>query len=1203
MNRRIVIVDDNSQNPLNYYGVGLGSEIFSVNSLLKLDNLREKLALGPGDAAMLIGPRAFEILRGVYHFGVRGENYWDCSRLRRLGIEGGAFVKVYHEDDFPGKDDISFFMSQEFTQKREWPDYKYVILKSYKDSKVFLDYLYGLPVGTEMGFDYEASGREFEKDFCITGAAFALGYSNLQRSMFFSFQDIRERDTPEDYQRFKKDFARILEKHQRGIWTYNMTYESQVTWREFGIECEFCDASVYNVLDGHHSKNFSLKWTAQRLLGGGDVYHLPGVYEGPGIEPWDTDFDKLGDAFTRMYYIDIYEKGKKKPTGRALKCSEYDYQIQPEWREICNLYPEYIGEFERLIQTNFGNPFLNMPSDLLGKYCCLDSFYTILIHLENKTRYSDLCRETFLNNQRIYSRNSRAGLYTDDEYIARYTKYALQMMLWGILWVSSYRCFMKIQSHSPKAANINKYPEFSKKLLERNEFYNGDPLEITKNILSQNIDTSDSYDTGLDEGGMVFKYGQKFTSGFIGIVKDSMTEVKFKGRIDETIIRKKKILGVISQKLIPFLGLGKIKIGPKHQELEKLLYYQRAYQNLLGVWSQIPGITEIPDVLYWGSEEMGIEDLIKLVMNNYYRCTSPDDNKILEQEHIDNYKTESVFLATIHKDINKLPGEKKYYQNLGITTMEDAYLHFYSQYKTYFDNYSPKTGVCVWPSDVPEQYPREIWSRFSEYYKNPMCDKVRDLWGSWDGWNVQEDYFPEKTKSEYDLMAEPWNESDMSLPKFTLLRKILFNILLFKKYNKILTTYLRGLFVNGSRWVIETPELIPLRNADPGEPGAVKKVFTKYDVMHKETKRSSSGYHTIPSHQDSKKSVTCPVLNTPGTRTGKTATLLSYFDISSAEVRTLAYRSGDKALIHLFETGQDVYIYTAKSMLGADKWEGFDKSERKGWRKIFKVVFLAVAYRMSARTLGDNLNVPESVAQGYIDALFGQFPDLEKFIEYNSSYPINHNGYVETELGDTLRCSSWRYLWVPDPRNPGKKKRDGRIIAKLGSAGINYRIQSFSAVSLASGFEHCIQAVMEDKTKKRLIRNIIVVHDSCENYFDINLLFEIRQFYDENFLKYAKEKYGIFFDYDLEVGLSYGEMLGLKVISDRVIEVSGTATVIHGLLRKIREESDLEVSTSIPPEEIVPNLELSPVRRFIKERQTCMDRDESFYTVQLTKLN
>lgn len=91
---------------------------------------------------------------------------------------------------------------------------------------------------------------------------------------------------------------------------------------------------------------------------------------------------------------------------------------------------------------------------------------------------------------------------------------------------------------------------------------------------------------------------------------------------------------------------------------------------------------------------------------------------------------------------------------------------------------------------------------------------------------------------------------------------------------------------------------------------------------------------------------------------------------------------------------------------------------------------------MSARTLGTTLNVSEAEAQGYIDALFGQFPDLEKFIEANSCYPIQHNGYINTELGDTLRCTAYRFLYKDDPYRKGQKKIDNRVVAKLGSAGI-----------------------------------------------------------------------------------------------------------------------------------------------------------------------
>ena len=91
---------------------------------------------------------------------------------------------------------------------------------------------------------------------------------------------------------------------------------------------------------------------------------------------------------------------------------------------------------------------------------------------------------------------------------------------------------------------------------------------------------------------------------------------------------------------------------------------------------------------------------------------------------------------------------------------------------------------------------------------------------------------------------------------------------------------------------------------------------------------------------------------------------------------------------------------------------------------------------MSARTLGTNLNVPEAEAQGYIDSLFGQFPVLEKFIEENSNFPMQHGGYINTELGDALRCTAYRFLYKDNPRRPGQKIIDNRIVAKLGSAGI-----------------------------------------------------------------------------------------------------------------------------------------------------------------------
>ena len=54
-----------------------------------------------------------------------------------------------------------------------------------------------------------------------------------------------------------------------------------------------------------------------------------------------------------------------------------------------------------------------------------------------------------------------------------------------------------------------------------------------------------------------------------------------------------------------------------------------------------------------------------------------------------------------------------------------------------------------------------------------------------------------------------------------------------------------------------------------------------------------------------------------------------------------------------------------------------------------------------------------------------------------------------------------------------------------------------------------------------ILKNIKLT-DSCENLVNINYLFGIKQYYDEHFMKYAKDLYGVLFKYDLEIGLSYG---------------------------------------------------------------------------------
>ena len=253
---------------------------------------------------------------------------------------------------------------------------------------------------------------------------------------------------------------------------------------------------------------------------------------------------------------------------------------------------------------------------------------------------------------------------------------------------------------------------------------------------------------------------------------------------------------------------------------------------------------------------------------------------------------------------------------------------------------------------------------------------------------------------------------------------------------------------------------------------------------------------------------------------------------------------------------------------------------------------------MSARTLGTQLNVSEEEAQGYITSLFDQFPVLEKFIEANASYPISHNGYINTILGDKLRVPEYRFLYEKDKF--GRKRLNRSAARKLDSAGINFVIQSFSSLSLTSGFSNVVQEAVKEGI---YLKNIGCIHDSCQNLLNINELWNIVGFYRKNFYDYVYNEVGIRFDYDLEIGIDYANMMEVKLLDNNVLNITGTATALRILLNKIKYESDLKIECDVNEETLIPKIETSSLKRFIKKHQTCMDLDESEYTINLKKLN
>ena len=183
-------------------------------------------------------------------------------------------------------------------------------------------------------------------------------------------------------------------------------------------------------------------------------------------------------------------------------------------------------------------------------------------------------------------------------------------------------------------------------------------------------------------------------------------------------------------------------------------------------------------------------------------------------------------------------------------------------------------------------------------------------------------------------------------------------------------------------------------------------------------------YHIIISKSDIKSTI----CSYPGH-------LLSYFDISSAEVKSAGFMSQDENLINMFKNGIDVYIATAKAYV-KERWDTLSKKEQKAFRKTFKTVTLALIYGQGVNSLASRLNITKETAQEIIDQVYTSYPKLREYVKKQQEYPLQHNGEVSTFFGDRLVVDEWKYYQKATSSYEKKS-----LAARIGREGCNYPIQ------------------------------------------------------------------------------------------------------------------------------------------------------------------
>lgn len=113
-------------------------------------------------------------------------------------------------------------------------------------------------------------------------------------------------------------------------------------------------------------------------------------------------------------------------------------------------------------------------------------------------------------------------------------------------------------------------------------------------------------------------------------------------------------------------------------------------------------------------------------------------------------------------------------------------------------------------------------------------------------------------------------------------------------------------------------------------------------------------------------------------------------DYSQIELRVLAHLSGDEALLAAFASGEDVHSRTASDVFGV-----FPEMVNAEMRRQAKVINFGILYGMSAFGLAKELDVPQKLAQAYIDGYFRKYNGVRNYLD-KMLENARSNGFVAT---------------------------------------------------------------------------------------------------------------------------------------------------------------------------------------------------------------
>ncbi len=280
-----------------------------------------------------------------------------------------------------------------------------------------------------------------------------------------------------------------------------------------------------------------------------------------------------------------------------------------------------------------------------------------------------------------------------------------------------------------------------------------------------------------------------------------------------------------------------------------------------------------------------------------------------------------------------------------------------------------------------------------------------------------------KTKSGYSTDAEVL---ESLIPHHEIISKILD----YRKYAKLLSTYVEG-----------------LKNAA----GSDSRIRTSFNQTETRTGRISSAE---PNMQN------IPIRTEPGSRmrrffTAREGCLLVDADYSQIELRVLASIAEDENMISAFRSGEDIHRNTAAQVF--DMPPDFVTPMM---RSRAKAVNFGIVYGISAFSLSKDIGVTVAEADSYIKSYLRTYSGVKQYME-RVVKEAEEKGYVQTLFG--------RRRYLPELRSSNRNLRAfGQRVA------MNMPIQGTAADIIKIAMVRVWRRLREENLRARLI---LQVHD------------------------------------------------------------------------------------------------------------------------------